>query len=134
MARSTRIFTGIGMLPDLPPVVPSEGRLTDTQVAYLTDSIRNLIRAVNGRLTFGDGSNSSQSGNVDGQMKEVTFTNANTDYEVPHGLERVPIGIITLDVNADGAVVRGGSRGSWSPTRLFVRCNVAGTTALFVVV
>lgn len=134
MANSTRIFTGAGMLPDLPPVIPSEGKLTDTQVAFLTDAIRNLIRAVNGKLSFGDGSQSSQSGNVDGHTKEVVFTNANTDYEVPHGLGRVPIGIIVLDVTADGAVLRGGSRGSWSTTRLFVRCNVAGTTGLFVVV
>lgn len=134
MAKSERIFTGVGMVPDLPPVVPSEGKLTDTQVAYLTDSIRNLIRTVNGRLSFGDGSNSSQAGNIDGHAKEVTFANANVDYEVPHGLGRLPIGIVVLNTNADGAVVRGSSQGSWTITRLFVRCNVAGTTALFVVV
>lgn len=134
MAKSKRIFTGTGMLPDLPPVVPNGGKLDDSQVAYITDAIRNAIRAINGRIGFGDGSHSSQSGNIDGHTKEVTFANANTDYEVPHGLGRVPIGIIVLDVNADGAVVRGGSRGSWSPDRIFVRCNVAGTTALFVVV
>lgn len=123
------------MLADLPPIdLPSDGRLSDVQVAYITDSIRNIIRTINGRLTFGDGLHSSQSGNIDGQVKEVVFANANTDYEVPHGLGRVPIGIIVLDVNADGAVVRGGSRGSWSPTRMFVRCNTAGVTALFVVV
>jgi hypothetical protein len=134
MAKSSRIFTGVGMLPDLPPVQSVDGKLTDTQVAYITDSIRNLIRTINGRLRLGDGSNSSQAGNLDGHTKEVTFVNANTDYEVPHGLGRVPVGILVLDVNADGAVVRGGSRGSWSPTRMFVRCNVAGTTALFIVV
>lgn len=135
MAKSKRVFTGVGMLPDLPPVKPeSGGNLTDTQIGYITDSIRNLIRAVNGKLRLGDGTNSSQSGNIDGQIKEITFTNANTDYEVPHGLERVPIGIVLLDANRDGAVVRGGSRGSWSTDRLFVRCNVAATTALFIVV
>lgn len=134
MAKSKRIFTGIGMLPDLPPVLPNEGKLTDIQVANITDSIRNIIRAINGKLTFGNGLQSSQSGNIDGQTKEVTFTNANTDYEVPHGLGRVPIGVVVLDVNVDGAVVRGGSRGSWSDSRIFVRCNTAGTTGIFVVV
>lgn len=135
MARSERIRTGIGMVADLPPVaIASDGKLTDTQVSYIFDKLRVLIQAVNGRLTFGDGQQSSQSGNIDGHTKEVVFTNANTDYEVPHGLGRVPIGIIVLDVNADGAVVRGGSRGSWSPERIFVRCNVAGATALFVIV
>lgn len=134
MAKSKRVSTGVGMLPDLPPVLPNDGKLTDTQVANITDSIRNLIRAINGKITFGNGLQSSQSGNIDGQTKEVTFTNANTDYEVPHGLERVPIGIVVLDVNVDGAVVRGGSRGSWSTSRIFVRCNTAGTTGIFVVV
>lgn len=134
MAVSTRIFNGIGMIPDLPPVVAADGKLTDTQVAYLTDSIRNIIRAINGKLSLGNGTNSSQSGNVDGQTKEVYFASANTDYEVPHGLGRLPIGILVLNTNADGAVVRGASQGSWTLTRLFVRCNVADTTALFVVV
>lgn len=134
MARSARIQTGVGMLADLPPVESVDGKLTATQVSYLTSGLRGVIAAINGKMSFGDGSQSSQSGNIDGQTKEVTFTNANTDYEVPHGLGRVPIGIITLDVNVDGAVVRGGSRGSWNSERLFVRCSQAGTTALFVVV
>lgn len=134
MAKSRRLFNGVGMLPDLGPIVSADGKLSEVQVTALVDAVRSALRAINGKLTFGDGSHSSQSGNIDGHTKEVTFTNANTDYEVPHGLGRVPIGILVLDVNADGAVVRGGSRGSWSPTRLFVRCNVAGTTALFVVV
>lgn len=134
MAISKRIFNGVGMVPDLPPVASVNGALTDTQVTSVVDAVRQLLRAVNGRLSFGNGVHSSQSGNIDGHTKEVTFTNANTDYEIPHGLGRVPIGLIVLDVNVDGAVVRGGSRGSWSNTRLFARCNVAGTTALLVVV
>lgn len=134
MAKSSRIFNGVGMLADLAPIVSSEGKLTDAQIAYITDAVRGVIRALNGKVTFGDGTHSTQSGNIDGHTKEVTFVSANTDYEVPHGLGRVPIGIVVLDVNADGAVVRGSSRGSWSPERMFVRCNVAGTTALFVVV
>jgi len=135
MAKSERIRTVAGMVPELPPVLPLvDGRLTSQQIADITDSIRNLIRAVNGRLSFGDGSNSSQSGNVDGQLKTVKFVAANTDYEVPHGLGRIPIGIVVLSTDADAAVVRGSSQGSWGKTRLFVRCNIAGTTALFVVV
>jgi hypothetical protein len=134
MAVSKRVVTGVGMLADLPPISSVDGRLTDVQIAYITEAVRSIIRAVNGHLSFGDGLQSSQAGNIDGQTKEVVFANANTDYDVPHGLGRVPVGIIVLDVNADGAVVRGGSRGSWNVDRIFVRCNVAGTTALFVVV
>jgi hypothetical protein len=134
MAISARKRTGVGTLADMPPVTLSEGKLTDQQAAYITDSIRGLIRAFNGRITFGDGSNSSWSGNIDGHTKEVYFPVANTDVEVPHGLSRVPVGIIVLDVNVDGAVVRGNIRGDWNATRLFLRCSQAGTTALLVVV
>ncbi len=134
MAVSKRIRTGIGMIPDMPPITLSEGKLTDQQAAYITDSIRTIIRGYNGGISFGDGSNSSLSGNIDGHTKEVFFNAANTDVEIPHGLARVPIGILVLDVNVDGAVVRGSQRGDWNATRLFLRCSQAGTTALMVVV
>jgi hypothetical protein len=122
------------MLADMPPITIKEGKLTEHQAAFLSDSLRGLIRAFNGQISFGDGTTSTQSGNIDGQTKEHYFADANTDYEIPHGLERVPMGIIQLDVNVDGAVVRGSLRGSWSTTRLFLRCSQAATTALFVVV
>lgn len=134
MAISTRKQTGVGFVGDMPPITLSEGKLTDQQAAYITDTVRGLVRAYNGFISFGDGSNSSQSGNIDGQTKEVFFPDANTDVEVPHGLGRPPIGIIVLDVNVDGAVVRGSQRGDWNGTRLFLRCSEAGTTALMIVV
>lgn len=134
MAVSKRIVTRTGMLSDLPAITAVDGKLTDLQVNYIADAIRNLIRAVNGRLSFGDGSQSSQSGNIDGHTKQVTFAVADTDYEVPHGLGRKPIGIVVLDPGADGAVVRPASQGSWTAERMFVRSNVAPATALFVVV
>lgn len=134
MAISKRVRTGTGSIADMPPITLSEGKLTDQQAAYMTDSIRTIIRALNGGISFGDGSNSSLSGNIDGQTKEVYFAAANTDVEVPHGLGRPPIGVITLDVNVDGAVVRGNLRGDWNASRLFLRCSQAGTTALLVVV
>jgi len=134
LAISKRIRTGTGSIADMPPITLSEGKLTDQQAAYMTDSIRTIIRKVNGGISFGDGSNSSLSGNIDGQTKEVYFVDANTDVEVPHGLGRPPIGVITLDVNVDGAVVRGNQRGDWNASRLFLRCSQAGTTALMVIV
>lgn len=134
MAVSDRKPTGTGMLARLPPIQSNKGQLTDQQISFITDHIALIVDAMNGHISFGDGTNSSQSGNIDGQIKEMTFVNANTDYEVPHGLGRVPIGLIVLDSNSDGAVTRGSNQGSWSSNRLFVRCNVAGTTVRFVVV
>jgi hypothetical protein len=134
MAISRRIFNGFGMLGDMPPITTTEGKMTEQTASFLSDSIRGLIRAFNGQISFGNGVTSTQSGNIDGQTKEHYFAAADTDYEIPHGLERVPIGIIVLDVNVDGAVVRGNLHGDWSTTRLFLRCSEAATTALFVIV
>lgn len=134
MAKSKRIQNGVGFMAEMPGVVSPDGKLTAAQVNYLVTGIQSLITALNGHISFGDGTNSSQSGNIDGHTKEVTFVSANTDYEVPHGLGRMPIGILLLNVNADGAVVRPSNNGSWNLERLFVRCNTAGATALFVVV
>lgn len=134
MAISTRIRKGVGAIADMPPITLAEGKLTNQQAAYMTDSIRTIIRTLNGGISFGDGSNSSLSGNIDGQTREFYFDLANTDYEVPHGLGRTPIGVIVLDVNVNGAVVRGNLRGDWNASRLFLRCSQAATTALFVIV
>ena len=134
MAISERKRTGTGTLPDMPAITLTDGKLTDHQVVNISDSIRTLIRAFNGQISFGDGSNSSLSGNIDGHTKEIFFPLANTDVEVPHGLGRTPIGILTLNVNVDGAVVRGHQEGDWNATRLFLRCSQPATTALLIVI
>ena len=134
MAISKRIRNATGQLADIPPVTLTDGKLTEAQTAFIYSSLRELVRSFNGRISFGDGTNSTQSGNIDGQTKEHFFADANTDYEIPHGLKRVPIGILTLDVNVDDAVIRGNTRGDWSTTRLFLRSSKAATTALFIVV
>lgn len=134
MAISTRIRNGVGMVPDMPPITITEGKLTEQQASALSDAIRTVIRKLNGQLSLGDGTNSTQSGNIDGQTKEIYFASKNTDVEIPHGLGRVPIGIITLDVNVDGAVVRGNQRGDWNASRLYLRCSADACTALFVIV
>ena len=134
MDVSPRKRTSDSSIADMPPITLSEGKLTDQQAAYITDAIRALIRRFNGYISFGDGSNSSWLGNIDGETKEFYFALANTDYEVPHRLGRPPIGIIQIDVNVDGAVVRGSQRGDWNGSRMFLRCSQAGTTALIGVV
>ena len=140
---SARIPTRLGQVPNLQPITLGAEGLTVQQLNAITAAIQDLTRAVNGHITFGDSTQSSWSGNIDGHTKSVYFAAAFTDYEVPHGLGRKPVGIIVLSVDTDdpGGVgpallgaVRASNEGSWTPTRLFVRCNYAGITARFVVV
>lgn len=135
MANSKRLDNGVGMIPDIPPIKPESGKLTEQQVQYILDAIRGLRTAVNGNLRLGNGANSTQAGNLFGHTKVVFFKSADTNYEVPYDLGgEVAIGILQLYVDTDDAVVRAADEGSWTPSRMFVRCNVAGTTARFVVV
>lgn len=134
MAKSKMIERGVGFIPDAPPIPAEDGKLTAQHVAYIFSALKSMQDAINGNLTFGNGENSTRLGNFFGQTKEVFFKNADQDYEVPHDLGRVPVGIILLNFNADGAVVRPSNAGSWTPTRLFVRCDTANTTALFGVI
>lgn len=134
MANSKKANHGVGMLAELPAIISRDGKLTQAQVEDIVTRLQAIIQAYNGHISIGDGSNSSQSGNLDGHTKIVSFLNADQDYEVPHGLARKPIGILLLYADQDDAVVRPSNDGSWTVERIFVRCNVAGTTARFIVV
>lgn len=135
MALSGRKKDGIsGYLADIPPIVQKDGKLDEQQINNLNEALKLLIARFNGGVTFGNAESESWSGHIDGQWKVYYFALANTAYELPHGLGRIPIGMITVDVDQNGAVIHGETRGDWSDQRMFVSCNVAGTTALFVVI
>lgn len=108
MPNAPRTVTArTGIIPNLQPIMLGEGgTLTVRQLSALSDTINSLVRAVNGRLSFGDGSHGSWSGNIDGHTKTVYFAEADTDYEVPHGLGRKPIGIVLLSADNDGPTFR----------------------------
>ncbi len=135
MANSKRKNMGVGMVPEAPPVTAKDGKLSESQVSYIFDTLKTHEQALNGNLSLGNGVNSTQAGNLLGQTKVVFFKNADTNYIVPYDLAgRVAIGILQLYIDTDDAVVRAADEGSWTPKQMYVRCNVAGTTARFIVV
>lgn len=135
MALSRRIKDNVpGMIADVPPLTVKDGKIDEQQINNLNIALKQLVRAINGALTFGDASSEAQTGNIDGQWKTFFFAAANTAYEMPHGLGRIPIGILQCDVDQNGAVVRGINRGDWNDQRMYLSCSQANTTALVVVI
>lgn len=129
MALRKRLATGPGiMLAKAAPVFLKEGKVDAQDLAYLFSLFDSIIEKINGRISIGDGTQASQSGNVDGQLISVAFpTPADTEIEVPHGLDRIPIALIPL-LPDRACSVYGSNIGSWTKTRMLLKCNVASAS------
>jgi hypothetical protein len=71
--------------------IEREGSL-QAQVVTLVEQVRLLLDAVNGRLSLGDGQQSSRTGNLDGVNIQYNFTDVSTVEAIPHNLGRKPSG------------------------------------------
>jgi hypothetical protein len=130
MGHRLKYGTSVGQIPGPLQLPIVEGKLTPAAVATLVSQMEAITNAVNGGISFGDGRQSTQLGNIDGQTVEfVTPSVADTEFEVPHGLGRVPIGRIVLAQNGDG-FLKDSNRGGWNKHHLFFKCSEAGVTFL----
>lgn len=104
------------------------GKLTVDAVRYLHGLLQALAFAVNGKLTFGDGSQASKTGNIDGQWVSVlTPAVANTEFPIDHSLGRIPAGVLVALSDVQSTIVVS-SLGSWSRSRIFLKCSAASVT------
>jgi hypothetical protein len=113
---------------DIPPIALQDGKMSGPTAAYLTSALRNIIAKFNGGISLGSGDSGYRAGNIDAQYIDVyTPSVADTEFTVPHGLGRKPIGydIVRRD---KAAIVYDSSGGSWNDTTLYLKCNVASTT------
>jgi hypothetical protein len=92
--------------------------------------LRNVREAINGRLTFGDGTNID---NIAGKWVNVTsHASGGTETVIQHDLGVVPIGMIMMLPPASGTVVRGAT--AWSTTHIYLTFSANSQTArLFLV-
>lgn len=132
MAKRGLLKTGAGMIP-IPPKIQFglEGKLEQKAIASMNAFNSMIVRKLNGRLSLGDGSQSSLTGNTFGQYVEfVTPGVANTQFQIDHGLRK---DVITrwiarqnkaahlYDVNLSG----------WGSKSVYFKCDTA--SALFKV-
>lgn len=128
MAIRTVIPDPSASMGDIPPITLEDGKLSGTTATYLSTTLRGMIDKFNGGISLGNGLSGYRSGNLDAQYIDV-FTPgvADTEFAVPHGLGRKPIGydVVRRD---KAAIVYDSSGGSWGENVLYLKCNVASTT------
>jgi hypothetical protein len=135
MAKRLRLPSTIGMLAD-PVEIPSDndGKLTENAVATLNSFMRSATRLLNGGVSFGDGRQSTHAGHIDGHTIEfVAPPVADTEFEIPHDLGRVPIGFLALAQDGPGVLYKS-NPGGWGVERVFLKCSEANVTWLIVLV
>lgn len=135
MAENKRIATYRGMISDPPRLVPTEdGKLPASVVSKLNAFLTDVITAINGRISFGDGYQASRSGNIDGQW--ITFTApsvADTQFEIPHDLGRRPTGY-SVWRRDDYALLKDANVGGWDEKRIYMKSNTGGATYLILLI
>ena len=93
--------------------------------------IQKIVEAFQGRLTFLDTSNTAGDGrhseNLDGEFQVFT-TNAVADTEetIAHGLGRLPVGFIVINLDKGANLYDGGT--TWTSTTLYLKSDTASTT------
>ncbi len=118
MATREIVQDGEGMIGDFPPTGQPE----------LDGLLRDILSRLNGGLSHGLGLDGHQAGNFRGQtFKIVTPSVADQQFDVVHGLRRVPIGYNVLDRDQAGGVYST-SRGSWTESIISLKCSLASTT------
>lgn len=149
MAILAKREISVGSVGDPPLLVANkDGRFTDVQVGLLNDWLKELARVVNGGLRIGpDGPsyyqgaspagvrnpNGCQAGNLSAQIRVFYFAAARVDTVVPHNIGRVPLGVLLLDCDVDGGLLRGSQQADWTDRQLILRAGQIGTYAFVVV-
>jgi len=123
---------GVGMLGQVVGVRFQDGKLTAAGGDYILSKLREVVKKLNGGLSFGSGVSSTQAGNFDGQWIEWFFKAAATPYTIPHGLERVPVGYKIMRRDK-ACIVYDASIGDWGTDDFFLQCDTANSTVALIV-
>lgn len=111
-----------------------DGQFTPNAIVQLLGFLRTLTQRLNGLVSFGGGVNSTWTGNVDGQRVEFTTPGvADTEFELWHGLGRVPVGRIVMLQDKAGSLYDSNT-GGWGTERIYLKCDAASVTFVCMVV
>lgn len=129
MANPKLYKTGSGTIP-MPMKIQKgkEGDLSDLVIGAINSFNGALVKKINGRISFGDGSQSSLAGNIFGQFREFkTPSSANTEFRVDHGLHKHVFGRIVVRQNKAAHLYDSNNSG-WGDSSVYFKCDVASTT------
>jgi len=120
------IKTGAGKMAKAAKIVPpQDGRIESVAVLTINSFMDNVIRKLNGFLSFGDGSQSSSAGNIYGQYIEFTTPSAiNTEFQVDHGLNKSVFARLIVRQDA-AAHLYDSNLGGWGANSVYFKCDTA---------
>lgn len=125
----TLIKNGVGHVP-LSRKITATGRdVTARDLLSIQGDHDNVVFKLNGELTEGDGSDSSQAGNHRAQWKTIIFAAADTEVTVPHDLGVVPLGYDVRRLSA-AAIIYDSNPGGWSRDYIYLKASAPCTVKL----
>lgn len=102
-------------------------------MTQLNSLIASIAKRLNQGISLGTGAQSTQTGNIFGQWIEwVTPSVADTEFAVPHGLDKTPIGYFVAKRDKAGTLYVSSS-GSWKKNVAFFKDSGAAVTILFMI-
>ena len=112
--------------PTAPPETPGVARFAK----LLRRLYEQLVRIVNGQLSFGNGITPD---NIAGVWAAIADTGlANTDFTFTHNLLYIPTGFIVVNQSLAGVIYQGSV--AWSKTTITLRCSVAHDKILLFII
>lgn len=89
---------------------------------------QEIVRKINGAITFGNGDHATQTGNIKGQWIElITPSTPGQEFSVPHDAGKVPAGVMKLRSDK-AAHVYDSNIGGWTDTIIYLKCDVSSVT------
>lgn len=114
-------------LPIPPDLSLTEGATVEEAILEISSILQALVKLVNGNLSLGDSTLSGRAGNINAQHIPWFFKAADTEYEIPHTLGRIPISVRT-DLQDKAGSVYTSRFGSWGNDTIFLKASVADLT------
>ncbi len=126
-APKGRVERGDGYLPEVQTIQVEEGKMA-AGLAYLLSVVSTVVRALNGRIEFGDGTTGTGTGNLFGEWRDVvTPSVADTEFTVPHELDRLATAY-EVARRDKACSVYDSSAGSWTRDRIKLKCDVGSVS------
>ena len=111
--------------PATPPETPGV-----TKFSYMLRKLyEQLVRIVNGRISFGNGLIPDNIAGV--WLSTTTPVGADTDFTLTHNLLYIPVGFIVMNQSKGGVLYQGSI--AWTKTQITLRCNVGSNKILIFV-
>lgn len=126
MAQLPIIEDGDNKVPGMVELsLDPEGNITDAQLRELSDRLRVITAKLNTGISHGRGGHGERAGNHDEQYYIVTTPDpADKQFEVVHGLGRVPIGV-EIALKTAACDVYASNNASWTDSVIYLKASAA---------